>query len=910
MVVSSEENNLIESFARFKGLRELLEEDVAEVSPSDAEYSNVSSNHPAFKELYLQVRVVQEKYKGRFVPSVVTEEVFNEEASPYKYNDLWLEGVKTDFKRVNKAVVTFLDSRTSTESTNQEQKFNAIASEEVTKLVTKITQESGQVTKTVDDTFVKLQSVTEINPNQSQVYSNLQQQLLGVIDEKIPAMINALRDVAGPPQQAAVKKVEQDFSAFENQTKTQLYSLVHLIAEKTAFGSQPSASGGSAAPRRESIHLKKAELPKFSGDEVEYPEFHRKWLAVVGPALLPEEAEIDRLRDALPKNAKEMLTGVSRITKAWDILDKRFGDKDLIATKLKNELKNITFKEKTDHEKVIAISIKVRSLVSRLETLKAADALKYDGEFVSAVYFQFPDRQKCRWLEFDKSTYPDKWTALMEFLEDAYDKAVQEKLLLASYSSPAPGTKKSSATGGFCATSVEGAESGKEEDAEAASKKEQTRKRLEEVKRRVGKCPLCKGEHTFKSKFKPVPWPSDRLIQCKKFNDMSTKQRAEALEKYGGCARCTAWGHKKNSCQGNMIDCNEIINGVRCHKDHSRLVCNSGVAYCMAAKSTRDSSVGDMDELQATLHYIQDIPVNRGQEARLLWDNGSNRVLVNNSFAQENHLKSRDATVTMKVVGGVKKMKVKIYEFDIGDMYGKQHHIWGYGIDNIIDPDDPVDLSQVRSLFPHVPDQAFQTLPKKRIDILVGLNYNTLHPSGGTDVDVVGNLKAVRNMFGCGWVIGGCHKNLKVSPLRFSSQAATVRTARVSTIPEFSVTEVDFEEQTCPELRSRVVSPCLGPLAVHAAAKVCIDPVLTPDFWESDGMGVMPPRKCVKCRQCALKGECSENHFQHTLKEEAELKMISDNIVIKDGEVHVSYPFIKDPSCLPNNRDVVVKVAG
>ena len=243
MVVSSEENNLIESFARFKGLRELLEEDVAEVSPSDAEYSNVSSNHPAFKELYLQVRVVQEKYKGRFVPSVVTEEVFNEEASPYKYNDLWLEGVKTDFKRVNKAVVTFLDSRTSTESTNQEQKFNAIASEEVTKLVTKITQESGQITKTVDDTFVKLQSVTEINPNQSQVYSNMQQQLLGVIDEKIPAMINALRDVAGPPQQAAVKKVEADFSAFENQTKTQLYSLVHLIAEKTTFGSQSSASG-------------------------------------------------------------------------------------------------------------------------------------------------------------------------------------------------------------------------------------------------------------------------------------------------------------------------------------------------------------------------------------------------------------------------------------------------------------------------------------------------------------------------------------------------------------------------------------------------------------------------------------------------------------------------------------------
>ena len=103
---------------------------------------------------------------------------------------------------------------------------------------------------------------------------------------------------------------------------------------------------------------------------------------------------------------------------------------------------------------------------------------------------------------------------------------------------------------------------------------------------------------------------------------------------------------------------------------------------------------------------------------------------------------------------------------------------------------------------------------------------------------------------------------------------------------------------------SEPVSP-----AASSFAKVFIDPVLTPDFWESESLGVLPPRKCSKCKQCALKGDCSEAHYLLTLKEEAELKLISDNVEVRDGEVHVRYPFIKDPSCLPNNRGVAVKVA-
>ena len=124
-----------------------------------------------------------------------------------------------------------------------------------------------------------------------------------------------------------------------------------------------------------------------------------------------------------------------------------------------------------------------------------------------------------------------------------------------------------------------------------------------------------------------------------------------------------------------------------------------------------------------------------------------------------------------------------------------------------------------------------------------------------------------------------------------SAEAASARVARVSVVPDIAVANIQEEHQ----------DPTL--------AKVQIDPVLVPKFWESDNMGILPPRRCARCKQCATKGECSENHLQHSLKEEAELKLIRDNIRIHNGQVHVTYPFVKNPNCLSNNRQTAVKVA-
>ena len=126
---------------------------------------------------------------------------------------------------------------------------------------------------------------------------------MDVIDVKIPSLIKAITDLAGPNEEQSVVKLNQDFAAFEAKEKTRLYSLVQLIAEKTTHSTHRST--GKSLGRSETVHLKKADPPVFSGKEEDFPEFYRKWLAIVGPARLPEEAEVDRLRDALPKEAEE-----------------------------------------------------------------------------------------------------------------------------------------------------------------------------------------------------------------------------------------------------------------------------------------------------------------------------------------------------------------------------------------------------------------------------------------------------------------------------------------------------------------------------------------------------------------------------------------------------------------------------
>ena len=182
-----------------------------------------------------------------------------------------------------------------------------------------------------------------------------------------------------------------------------------------------------------------------------------------------------------------------------------------------------------------------------------------------------------------------------------------------------------------------------------------------------------------------------------------------------------------------------------------------------------------------------------------------------------------------------------------------------------------MDLSALESVFPHVPKTAFKALVDKEVYILVGLNMNSLMPEGGSGIDKCNGVKVKRSEFGEGWVVGGVLDSDLLgdyTPHSFSSQAATIRVAKVSVMPE---TE------------------------------------LNPDFWECDQLGVKIAPKCDRCRKCQESGKCSDSHIQHTAKEQAELDLIKANTRLVNGEMWVDYLFIRDPAILLNSTGCLKK---
>ena len=148
---------------------------------------------------------------------------------------------------------------------------------------------------------------------------------------------------------------------------------------------------------------------------------------------------------------------------------------------------------------------------------------------------------------------------------------------------------------------------------------------------------------------------------------------------------------------------------------------------------------------------------------------------------------------------------------------GTAHKVWGYGIDSIIEPDYPIDPSSRRKLFPHVPSELFVKLEKRRIDLLIGLNFNGLFPVGGSGRDCRENLKVMKTKFGStGWILGGSHRSLCYSKPQLSSGAVEILTAaKVHCIPDVGVRILDHDK-----IKEKVT-----------VMKVALEPMLTPEYW-------------------------------------------------------------------------------
>ena len=664
-MVRNSEKKLLQSYALFESLAEMVNKACDPVKPSLVKslQKNRDKVDDAYQELFYDFRVYKEE-----VGDLDEKDEGGEDKFPH--NSKWFEAIKDQyFALVDKSdeKLETLSEQVSAKAGGGETKsdpaveFKEVQETKVRKLLeTQMESESKAVKDSVTmvSNTVSALSVKSISTAQAQGYRNslldISSRLGGRMQKLAEEIIKISNDIDIPAFNAK-------FAEFVSLERARLDSIEMALVTKikedvvnvTARGSGHSSSH---------TYLKKQDPPSFSGDILDFPEFKRRWGSQVHSEKLEEQAELDRMRDNIPESAKKMLTGEKSLESAWKILTKLYGNKTMLANKLKAKLKNVKVSGKEDHDVVINLAIEVKSIVKSLTEMDMHQMLRHDDEYLSAIFRILPAQHRTKWLEFNKDTHASVWDAMEKFLDDAHEKATDTKVLLSNYAANSSNDEtvrckkcheighkkfecpKNSAS--IAATRVRADDS--DSDDNPVKKKEELKKKLKE---KFGVCPVCKSRHSYKNRRDGSVWPSDRLSSCENFRGMSEKERAAVLEKHTSCSRCLSWIHAKESsdCKAPKSSCGfDKGGGSNCKGDHSRMVCGSGNAYYATAnfsKSTpmqstmSDSSDSDTPDIHAeTMMLLEDVKVKNGSvvtNGRTLWDGGSSCVLVRNAYAKK-----------------------------------------------------------------------------------------------------------------------------------------------------------------------------------------------------------------------------------------------------------------------------------
>ena len=216
-------------------------------------------------------------------------------------------------------------------------------------------------------------------------------------------------------------------------------------------------------------------------------------------------------------------------------------------------------------------------------------------------------------------------------------------------------------------------------------------------------------------------------------------------------------------------------------------------------------------------------------------------------------------TIT-KVGNSLETVSSKEYVVPVIDQDGVKWEITACGIDEITAPIDEINMNVVSTLFQSLKDCPI-TRPHGGIHLLIGIDYCNLMPQVA---ETNGNLQLMQNQFG--YVVRGSHPRLSFSGSRPSVRINHMKIA-------------DFND----------ISP-----SPKQTIKENLD-----SYFRIENLGVSCHPKCSGCK-C---GNCTPGQKNCSLKEERELALITKGLVFDTANSRwvVSYPWLKDPSLLPNN---------
>ena len=367
---------LLSSESNFNAVSKMVERAVDKVNPTLVK--SLDKNRVKMDEYFLELSCCFDRYKADIISNEgISEGEFNEEeggVAKYRTNDKWMEEYREKYYTLVEASDEKLEDMAPVKD-SEEGKVNVESEKKVQndkRISTSLLNQLEMITESISSTIDKLtnevkdmkdggESLSKINSFQS-VLHGLESKLSGEFNELVDKLICVL-----PEHEVGPKELER--KTYVKKERLRLENLQLMLLSKVKEDDIAFPKSTTSPEKKEQTYLKKCDPPKWGGDPVEFAEFSRKWKAQVHTAKLPEETELDRLRESIPVQASKALYGEKSVDKAWKVLESLYGDKDLIANKLKSQLKNIKGKGKSDYDIVMDLVTEVNNIVLRLKAI-------------------------------------------------------------------------------------------------------------------------------------------------------------------------------------------------------------------------------------------------------------------------------------------------------------------------------------------------------------------------------------------------------------------------------------------------------------------------------------------------------------------------------------------------------------
>lgn len=316
------------------------------------------------------------------------------------------------------------------------------------------------------------------------------------------------------------------------------------------------------------------ELPSYNGDPMEWLSFRQAYQESTETCRFTDQENLWRLRKSLCGAAKEavaaLLMSAASPQTIMETLELRFGNPDIIVSKIVQELKRLHPVSQDYHHDIVPFAVKVMNYVAAVRALGQHEYLGGSG-LVTVILSKLPAVLISKWADYSYAVLPDntkpKLVILAEFLNC---EAIKISKTAANLSIDFHNIKRNTRHNYPHAVLVQ---------SETVSSE--------------NKCNFCRTS-------------VHKLIDCRLFKKALRKDRWRHVKQYGVCYKCLVSRHDRETCPAPVCD------RENCGQMHHRLL------HYPINNNARQQSNVNITELQSEPKVETVTHLNTGNSTKVL----------------------------------------------------------------------------------------------------------------------------------------------------------------------------------------------------------------------------------------------------------------------------------------------------